>query len=119
MIADVCDGARSLNELDFGAECRRRGLPVPSRQAVRAGRNGRVYLDVYWDELGVHVEIQGAQHYQGTAGIDDALRFNDLGLKDRDLVTLLIPVLGLRTRLDDFLEQVEKALAEARGRLAG
>lgn len=116
VIRDVCDGARSLNELDFARHCRRRGLPEPSRQAVRTGRNGRVYLDVYWEDLGVHVEIQGAQHFQGTAGIDDALRFNDLGLRDRQLVSLQIPVLGLRTGPDAFMAQVEQALEEARRR---
>lgn len=113
-IRDVCDGAHSLNELDFAAECRRRGLPEPSRQAVRTGRRGRVYLDVYWDELGVHVEIHGAHHFTGTAGIDDALRANDLGLADPDIITLQIPVLGLRTMPGPFLDQVESALAAAR-----
>lgn len=118
VIRDVCDGAHSLSELDFARLCRRRGLPEPSRQVIRSGRNGRVYLDVYWDDLCVHVEIHGAQHMQGTAGIEDALRLNDLGLGERSLVSLQIPVLGLRTRPDDFLDQVERALHEAR-ELAG
>lgn len=117
VIRDVCDGAHSLSELDFASECRRRGLPEPTRQAMRTGRSGRVYLDVLWEELGVHVEIQGAQHYQGTAGIDDALRFNDISLRDRHLVTLQVPILGLRTRPDAFFAQVEQALDHARRQL--
>jgi hypothetical protein len=116
VIRDVCDGAHSLGELDFTGECRRRGLPAPSRQVVRTGRRGRVYLDVFWDELGVHVEIQGAQHFQGTAQIDDALRLNHVGMLRRDLVTLQIPVLGLRTCPDAFMDQVAQALATGRRR---
>lgn len=111
VIQDVCNGAHSLNELDFARECRRRGLPVPTRQAVRTGKNGRVYLDVFWEAHGVHVEIQGAQHFEGTAGIDDALRFNDLGLRDPGLRSLQVPVLGLRTCPDKFFEQIEQLLA--------
>ncbi|WP_298752081.1 hypothetical protein [uncultured Serinicoccus sp.] len=116
VIRDVCDGAHSLNELDFAAECRRRGLPEPTRQAVRTGRNGRVYLDVFWEELGVHVEIHGAQHFQGTAGLDDALRHNDLQFRDRSMVSLQIPVLGLRTTPEPFFAQVGQALHAAHAR---
>ncbi|WP_151523714.1 hypothetical protein [Serinicoccus kebangsaanensis] len=112
IIRDVCDGAHSLNELDFAQACRHRGLPEPSRQVVRTGPKGQVYLDVLWEELGVHVEIHGAQHYQGTAVIDDALRVNDLGLRDRALISLQIPVLGLRTTPEPFFRQLRQALEE-------
>lgn len=112
VIQDVCAGAHSLNELDFARECRQRGLPEPTRQAVRTGPHGRVYLDVFWEEFGVHVEIHGAQHYAGTAVIDDALRVNDLGLRDRDLISLQIPVLGLRTQPEPFFRQIRQALDE-------
>ena len=113
VIADVCDGAHSLSELDFARMCRERGIPEPTRQAVRAGANGRVYLDVLWEDLGVHVEIQGAQHAQGLAGIDDALRSNQLQLRKAVKTSLQVPVLGLRLRPDDFMAQVAEALAAA------
>ena len=118
IIRDVCDGAHSLSELDFARLCRRRGLPEPSRQVMRIGDNGRVYLDVFWEQLRVHVEIQGAQHGEGTAGIDDALRLNGLALREDHLISLQIPVLGLRTTPAKFLDQVGLALTEARRRLA-
>ncbi len=113
VIRDVCDGAQSLSELDFAGMCRERGMAEPTRQALRAGTNGRVYLDVLWEGLGVHVEIQGAQHAQGLAGVDDALRNNELQLRGAVKLTLLVPVLGLRLRPDEFLAQVERAVAEA------
>lgn len=111
VIGDVCDGAHSLAELDFAAMCRQRGLPEPTRQAMRAGVNGRVYLDVLWEEFGVHVEIQGVHHNQGLAGIDDALRNNDLQVRKSAKISLQIPVLGLRVNPDAFLHQVQQALA--------
>lgn len=111
VIGDICDGAHSLAELDFAALCRQRGLPEPTRQAMRAGVNGRVYLDVLWEELGVHVEIQGVHHNQGLAGIDDALRSNDVQLRKAATISLQIPVLGLRLSLDAFMHQVQQALA--------
>lgn len=118
VIKDICDGAQSLNELDVARLCRARGLPEPTRQKVRTGRNGRVYLDVYWEEYGVHLEIQGAHHYQGLAGVGDALRSNEQAIRHSDDIQLQLPVLGLRTRPGDFLDQIAEALAAgARRRL--
>jgi len=45
-IRDIAAGAQSLGELDFTRMCRERGLPEPSRQALRETPNGRAYLDV-------------------------------------------------------------------------
>ena len=109
VIRDVCDGAHSMSELDFAQMCRDRGLPEPSRQVVRTGARGRVYLDVHWEELGIHVEIQGAQHDSALAIVDDALRFNSLRL-DGDISSFQVPVLGLRLCPDKFLDQIEQAI---------
>jgi hypothetical protein len=107
VVRDVCDGAHSLGELDFAALCRARGLPEPTRQAVRQGRRGRVYLDVWWDDLHIHVEIDSAHHVWGLTPVEDALRLNDLVIDGT--VTLRIPVLGLRLQPDAFLDQVVAA----------
>ncbi len=94
VIRDVCDGAHSLGELDFARMCRRAGLPPPTRQAVRTGPGGRVYLDVAWEDIGLVVEIDGGHHALALNPVDDALRQNEVTLS-ADLV-LRIPVLGLR-----------------------
>ncbi len=112
VLADVCDGVQALGELDFARECRRRGLPAPSRQTVRRGLRGRVYLDVYFDEFGVIVEIEGAHHDLTLNAVDDAMRQNAL-TTGRDCL-LRIPVMGLRIEADAFMGQVERALV-ARG----
>jgi very-short-patch-repair endonuclease len=101
---DIADGAQSLGELDFAQLCRRRGLPEPSRQAVRRASRGRVYLDVEWEEIGLAVEIDGSGHRSGLAVTDDNLRQNELVLEDRRV--LRIDLIGLRVATDSFMDQV-------------
>ena len=110
-VRDLLGGAESLGEIDFARECRRRGLPEPSRQVVRRGRGGRYYLDVSWEEWGVVVEIDGIHHAWAERLVDDALRHNDLALSRS--VVLRIPLLGLRVATDDFFAQVAAALEAA------
>lgn len=101
---DIADGAQSLGELDFAGLCRARGLPAPTRQAVVRGPRGRVYLDARWDELGLVVEIDGAQHTWGLASTDDQFRQNAVVLRgDR---VLRMTLMGLRLQPDDFMDQV-------------
>ena len=108
VLLDLLGGVRSLGELDFARECRQRGLPEPDRQVLRRGRNGRYFLDVYWDEWGVVVEIDGIQHAWAAQLVPDALRQNDITLAHA--VVLRLPLLGLRVAADDFFEQIERAL---------
>jgi len=112
VILDLAGGVRSLGELDFARECRRRGLPEPSRQVVRRGRDGRYYLDVAWEQWGVAVEIDGIHHSWAMHVVGDALRQNDIALQD--MVVLRLPLLGFRVARDSFFAQIEQALA-ARG----
>jgi hypothetical protein len=113
---DIAEGAHALSELDFTSLCRRHGLPQPSRQSVRRGPRGRVYLDVSWDDLNVAVEIEGAHHDAPENAVDDAMRQNALTI-DR-LGVLRIPVLGLRTCPDQFMRQVAQMLRVAGSRPA-
>lgn len=113
VIADICDGARSLGELDFSRLCRQYGLPEPSRQVVRKLPNGRAYLDVRWDHLNLVVEIDGGHHVQALEPVADALRQNEIVLTN-DTV-LRIPVLGLRLDEEAFMAQVVRAHRQASG----
>jgi hypothetical protein len=112
ILGDLADGARAMGELDFAVWCRRFGLPEPSRQEVRRGRNGRIYLDVRWPRYGVVVEVDGIHHAEAAAVVADAMRQNDVVLQED--VVLRIPLLGLRTQPEVFLSQVREALI-ARG----
>lgn len=104
IIRDVCDGAHSLGELDFAGLCRARGLPEPTRQRVVRLADGRIYLDVAWDDVGLVVEIDGGHHAMALNPVDDALRQNTVVLRGR--MVLRIPVLGLRLMPDAFIDQV-------------
>lgn len=107
VVRDICAGAQSLGELDFAQLCRARGLPEPSRQVVRHGPGGRVYLDVAWSDIGLVVEIDGGHHALALNPVDDALRQNEVVLGgDR---VLRVPVIGLRLAPDRFLDQVVRA----------
>lgn len=110
VIRDVCDGAHSLGELDFARMVRRAGLPPPSRQVVRTGPDGRVYLDVEWEDVGLVVEIDGGQHALALNPVDDALRQNDVTIDAR--MVLRVPVLGLRLKEQRFMAQVVRAHRE-------
>lgn len=112
VVADILDGVQSMGELDFARECRRRGLPEPSRQVIRKGLRGRVYLDVFFDEFGIIVEIEGAHHVEPLNAVDDALRQNHLSGGSEGF--LRIPVVGLRIDLETFMRQLEAKLV-ARG----
>lgn len=108
VLMDTVAGVHSMGEWDFAKACRRRGLPPPSRQVRRQLPNGRVYLDVYWDEFGVVVEIEGMQHLLPAVAVADSLRQNQLTI-DNDKV-LRIPLLGLRVAEDAFMQQIEDLL---------
>lgn len=111
VLLDLLGGVRSLGELGVARECRRRGLPEPSRQVLRRGRNGTYYLDVIWDEWHVVVEIDGIHHEWAQNVVSDALRHNDVTLQHATVLRL--PLLGLRIAADAFFEQIEQALRAA------
>lgn len=116
-ILDLFDGVRAIGELDFAHLCRRRGLPEPSRQVLRQGPRGRIYLDVRWDCCGLVVEIDGAQHRQGLAVTADNLRQNAVVLTgDR---VLRIDLVGLRLHPAEFLAQVAAAHRCGRAAISG
>ena len=75
---------------------------------VRKLPNGRVYLDVEWEDVGLVVEIDGGHHLSALSPVDDALRQNEVVL-ERGLVLLRLPVLGLRLAQDAFMGQVVRA----------
>ena len=111
----IAGGAHSLGELDFATMCRRRGLPAPTRQAVRELPNGRVYLDVAWSDIGLVVEIDGSGHLAGPTATDDSLRQSWVVLRGETVIRMT--VLGLRLHRREFTDHVCQAHAvlSARG----
>ncbi|GAB3872332.1 hypothetical protein [Terrabacter terrigena] len=109
VVRDIALGVQSLGELDFARLCRARGLPEPSRQVVRQGPHGRIYLDVRWDRHDLVVEVDGMQHREGLNVTIDNLTRNWVVLAgDR---VLRIDLIGLRLHADAYLDQVAAGLA--------
>jgi very-short-patch-repair endonuclease len=108
IVNELLDGAQTLGEVDIAILLRQRGLPSPTRQALRRDRRGHYFLDLYWPAYRLVVEIDGIHHAWIENLVGDALRQNALAL-DGDTV-LRIPLLGLRLQPDDFLDQIEDGL---------
>lgn len=108
VVNDLLDGARSLGEIDVVRELRRRGIPAPSRQVLRKDGRNRYYLDLYWTDFKVVVEIDGIHHTWAENVVGDALRQNAVVLEGDTFLRL--PLLGLRLQPVDFFAQIEQAL---------
>jgi very-short-patch-repair endonuclease len=111
VILDLIGGVRSLGELEVARECRRRGLPEPTRQVVRRTLGGTYYLDLIWEQWGVVVEVDGIHHSWAQQVVGDALRQNAITLSNARVLRL--PLLGLRVDPDSFFAQIEAALVAA------
>jgi very-short-patch-repair endonuclease len=108
VVLDLLGGVQSLGELDVLRECRGRGLPEPSKQVLRRGRNGTYYLDLCWEAWNLVVEVDGIQHSWASQIVGDAIRQNDVTLQGARVLRL--PLLGLRVAPDEFFAQIEEAL---------
>ena len=109
---DAAGGAHSLGELGALRLIRAAGLPEPTSQHVRRDTSGRRrYLDLYWAEWGLHVEIDGAHHLDARQAWLDAERHNQLWTAgDR---VLRFPVWVVRERPSRFIDDVRRALVAA------
>lgn len=108
VVNELADGARALGEFDVVRELRRRGLPEPARQVLRRDGRNRYYLDLFWPDFRVVLEIDGIHHTWAENVVGDALRQNAVVLSGDTFLRL--PLLGLRLEPDAFFGQVERAL---------
>ncbi|MDO3701588.1 DUF559 domain-containing protein [Micromonospora sp. C28SCA-DRY-2] len=109
---DAAGGAHSLSELDFLRLVRRAGLPEPTRQQVRRDSAGRRrYLDAYFEEWRVHVEIDGGQHLDPAHAWADMRRQNAVWTEGDRM--LRFPAWAVRARPHDVIDQLRSALRAA------
>jgi very-short-patch-repair endonuclease len=85
-LTDVVGGAHSMNELDFAAMCRARGIPEPERQVRRRTSAGHIAVDACWEVSRVVVEIQGAGHLVLDRVLSDEVRLLDLASQGDTMV---------------------------------
>lgn len=112
VVADLGGGVRAMGELDVARDFRRAGLPEADRQVVRVRADGRVYLDVVFDEYGVRLELDGVGHDEPAQRVRDVVR--DLGSAAAGEPVVRIPMAAYRLDRHRILRAVA-ALLRARG----
>jgi len=109
-LTDIEGGASALSEIDLLALCRRFHLPKPDLQQRRREADGRYrYLDAYWREWRLHVEVDGAHHMEVAEWSLDMLRQNRIWIAGDRI--LRFPAWLLRTQPDEVAAQLRAALA--------
>jgi very-short-patch-repair endonuclease len=109
---DACDGSETITELDLVSLCRTSGLPIPSRQVIRRDASGRKrYLDAYFDDWRIRIEIDGAHHMQVEQWWSDMARHNDLSVRGE--VVLRFPAWMVREQPNDVVATIRDALISA------
>ncbi|GLH95903.1 endonuclease domain-containing protein [Phytohabitans aurantiacus] len=111
-ISDLEGGAEALSEIDLVRLCRRYGLPIPDLQERRTDASGRIrYLDAYWRERRVHVEVDGAHHMDVRHWAADMRRQNDVWIAGDRI--LRFAAFEVRNRPDVVAAQIRAALEVA------
>jgi hypothetical protein len=106
---DLDGGSHSLPELQAYRAIRAAGLPIPSRQAVRYEGNRRRYLDLFWDDLRLCIEIDGAFHLSPDHSWADMARDAELTLDG--ISVFHVPAFVVRHHPDAFVDLVRRCLA--------
>ncbi|WUR60401.1 endonuclease domain-containing protein [Micromonospora chokoriensis] len=110
--ADAAGGAHSLAELDFLGLVRRAGLPEPVKQKIRYDSTGRRrFLNAYFEQWRVHVEIDGGQHADPRAWWADMRRQNALWVEGDRLMRF--PAWAVRAHPNEVETQLRAALEAA------
>jgi very-short-patch-repair endonuclease len=111
-LADIEGGAEALSEIDLRRLCRRHRLPVPDMQERRTDASGRIrYIDGYWREWRLQVEVDGAHHMDAGQWAADLRRQNDIWVAGERI--LRFAAFDLRQRPAEVAGQIRAALAAA------
>jgi hypothetical protein len=109
---DIEGGAEALSEINFVKLCRRFGLPRPDLQEKRRDASGRTrYLDAYWREWRLHVEVDGAHHMDVRHWAADMARQNEVWIAGDRI--LRFPAWLVRARPKEVADQLRAALMAA------
>lgn len=111
-VQDLAGGAEALSEIDLVRLCRRFGLPPPTQQQRRRDASGRVrYLDAYWPEWHLQVEVDGAHHMEVGQWEADMRRQNDVWVRGDRI--LRFSAFQARRRAAEVADQIRRALLAA------
>ncbi|RAK26748.1 hypothetical protein B0I29_126139 [Actinoplanes lutulentus] len=109
LLADLAGGASALSEIDLVRLCRQYRLPLPVLQEHRTDSAGRRrYLDAYWPDFRLHVEVDGAHHMDAEQWTADMLRQNAVWIKGDRI--LRFPASLLRSNPSAVAAQLKAAM---------
>jgi very-short-patch-repair endonuclease len=109
---DAHGGATALSEISLVALCRRHRLPLPDLQRRRTDAAGRVrYLDAYWQQYRLQVEVDGGHHLEVGHWEQDMRRQNDIWVRGDRI--LRFSAYQVRHRPHEVVEQLQRALVAA------
>lgn len=116
LIAEMIDyaavGVESATEADFLRLCRQQGYPEPLMRHPRTDAAGRKrYLDAYFADFKLHVEIDGGHHIEIQQWWTDMQRQNDLWIAGDRI--LRFPAWVITARPGDVASQLRAALTAA------
>ncbi|BEP14948.1 type IV toxin-antitoxin system AbiEi family antitoxin domain-containing protein [Acidothermaceae bacterium B102] len=108
---EIAGGSHSLPELEFLRLIRRGGLPEPRRQ-YRMDAAGRVrYLDLFWDEFRICVEVDGRFHIVVTTWWADIDR--DFDISADGVKIIHVTAKRIRTDPEGLIDGLRRALIAA------
>lgn len=108
-ILDAVGGIQSLPERGFDQARIAAGLPQPTRQRRVQTKDGRYYLDVWWEQFNLAVEIHGLPHLAVDQWSDDLHRTNELVIDGRRV--LVFSSYAVRHEVELVIDQVRRAIA--------
>lgn len=110
-VLDARGGIQSLPERDFNGLRTAARLPRPTRQERAKGKDGRYYLDVWWAQFNLAVEIHGIPHLAVEQWSDDLHRSNELVIDGRRV--LAFSSFSIRHEPDRVIDQLLRATRAA------
>lgn len=106
---DADGGIQSVPERSFDEIRREVGLPAPERQVVVRRSDGRYYLDAWWAELNLAVEVHGIPHMDVERWDGDLLRLNEVAIGVRR--TLVFSSFAIRRHRGVVVDQLRRSTA--------
>lgn len=103
---DAAGGIQSLPERDFDQIRRECDLPEPDRQAKLRHKQGRYYLDVWWQKFNLACEVHGIPHMTVENWDDDLIRSNEVTIDGRR--TLFFSSYAIRRHRDTVKDQLRR-----------
>lgn len=108
-VLDAAGGIQSLPERDFEEARREAGLSKPVRQRPVRGKDGRYFLDAWFDAEQFGVEVHGIPHLAVRQWDADLFRANEVAIKGDAL--LMFSSYAIRHERQVVVDQLRRAKA--------